>query len=453
MRIAVINGSPKGKKSVTLQYVQALSKHMPEHAFSTHHVACEIRSLERQPEKLKAVVEDLQSCDLVLWSFPVYYTLIPGQLKRFIELVEELDLAGGFAHKPTVALSTSIRFFDHTAHEYLHELCERWDMHVFRGYSAHMEDLLTEEPRNRFLAYFASMFRLTRDRAYPRRRYTRETPVPTRNIKLAEPAALQGPPREVVLVSTVEPDDSNLAKMIRYFKGCFPFPVTHYELTEEVLRSGCLGCMHCSFDNVCAIKDKASGELREALHRADAIVYACSIRDVFLDGRFKMFMDRRFIDGHCPVLHGKTFGMILSGPLRQLANTRFLLDALADMMDQPVAGIVTDEDPPEEIMRQLRMVADAMLHLSTPAASPSFFKVGGMKLFRDFVWQNSAIFPADHRYYKKYGFYDFPQKQLGKRVQNLGMSLAFSLPPVRRVVWGKMIHYMLVPYQRAIEKM
>ncbi len=453
MRIAVINGSPKGKNSVTLQYVLALQKRLPDCTFSTHHVGAELRLLEREPQRLEGIAQDIASCDFVLWSFPVYYTLVPGQLKRFIELVEERGLTPGFANKPACALSTSIRFFDHTAHEYLHELSERWDMHTFRGYSCHMDDLLHEAPRDRFLAYFEAVFRQARERAWPRRRYARETPVVPRRIKLPVATMLQGPPRKVVLVSTVEEKDGNLARMIAYFKGCFPFAVSHFELDEETLRSGCLGCLHCSIDNECAIRDKASGQLRGALHEADAIVYAAPIRDVFLDARFKMFMDRRFIDGHCPVTHGKNLGVILSGPLRQLANTRFLLDALADMSAMPLLGPVTDEDPSEEIVRQLTAMADVILRDAAPAPSPSFYTVGGMKLFRDFVWSNSAIFPADHRYYKKHKFYDFPQKQVGKRLQNLGMSVAFAVPQVRKAVWSKMIHYMLTPYQKAIEKL
>ncbi len=453
MRIAVINGSPKGKNSVTLQYVNALQKTLPDCTFTTFHIGPELRVLERQPGRLEALAGEVQSSDFVLWSFPVYYTLVPGQLKRFIELIEERGLTASFAHKPACALSTSIRFFDHSAHEYLHEISERWDMHTFRGYSCHMEDLLHEAPRRKFLAYFEGVFRLSRERAWPRRRYVRETPVLPRRLKLPVPSMLQGPPRKVVLVSTVEEKDSNLARMIAYFKGCFPFAVSHFELNEETLRSGCLGCLHCSIDNTCSVKDRTSGELRDALHEADSIVYAAPLKDVFLDGRFKMFMDRRFIDGHCPVTHGKSLGVILSGPLRQLANTRFLLDALADMGSMPLLGPVTDEDTPDEVVRQLTAMADTILRDAALAPSPSFYTVGGMKLFRDFVWSNSAIFPADHRYYKKHKFYDFPQKQVGKRLQNFGMSVAFAVPQVRKVVWSKMIQYMLVPYQRALEKL
>ncbi len=453
MRIAVINGSPKGKNSVTLQYVHALQKRLPDCTFVPLHVAAELRLLEREPARLEAVARELAGSDFILWSFPVYYTVVPGQLKRFIELMEERGLTAGLANKPACALSTSIRFFDHTAHEYLHELSERWDLHYFRGYSCHMEDLFSSEPREKFLAYFEGVFRLARERAWPRRRHARETPVAPRRVKLPVPTMLQGPPRRVVLVSTVEEKDSSLARMITYLKGCFPFAVTHFELTEEVLRSGCLGCLNCSIDNVCAVKDRSAGEVRDAIHQADAIVYAAPLRDVHVDGRFKMFLDRRFIDGHCPIMQGKPLGVILSGPLRQLAGARAWLEAFADMSGTSLLGPVTDEDSPDEIVRQLSQMASVILVGDALPASPTFHTVGGMKLFRDFIWSHSAIFPADHRYYKKHGFYDFPQGQAGKRLQNLGLTMAFALPGVRRAIWSKMIHHMLTPYRRAVDKL
>lgn len=453
MRIAILNGSPKGRSSVTLQYTNALQKKLPEHVFTAHHVAAEIRRLETDDKALDAVVNDIAGSDFILWAFPVYYTLVPGQLKRFIELVEEHDCAPAFSGKPSCALSTSIHFFDHTAHEYIHEISERWDMHAFPGYSCHMEDLRVEAKRQAFLDYFRATLHQAQVRAWPRRRYDRQTPVFPRPAKLPVPAPLSGPLRKVVLISSPQPEDSQLSRMIAYFKGCFPYPIEHWELTPEVLKSGCLGCLHCSVDNVCAIRDACSGELRDAILGADALVWAASIRDTFPDARFKMFLDRRFIDGHCPVSEGKTLGWILSGPLRQLPHTRLWMQSFADMLGMRLFGPVTDEDTPEETARLLTLLAHSILEDDLPQPSPNFFRVAGRKLFRDFVWSNSAIFPADHRFYREHDYYDFPQKNIPKRLQNLGLSLAFRLPFVRKAAWSKMIQYMVEPYRKTVEKL
>lgn len=452
MRIAVINGSPKGHNSITLQYVNALQKVFPEHTFTFHHVAAEIRRIEKE-KTISVMGEDMAASDFVLWAFPVYYTLVPGQLKRFVELVEENDITPYFSGKPSCALSTSVRFFDHSAHEYIHEISERWDMHVFDGYSCQMDDLLNAQKRQKFFDYFHAIFRLAQRRMWPRRRNERQTPLSLRSLKLPVPTPISGPERKVVIVSTPQSENSSLGQMISYFKQCFPFPVQHWELTPQVLKSGCLGCLKCVVDNVCAIHDECSGNLRRDLLDADALVWATPIRDGFLDARFKMFMDRRFMEGHCPVTEGKILGWILSGPLRQLPNTRFLLQSFSDMLGMRMFGPITDEDPSEETARLLTLLADVIVQGSWPQPSPTFFQVAGRKLFRDFVWSNSAIFSADHRFYKEHDFYDFPQKDLSKRLQNLGLHMAFSLPFVRKVTWPNIVRIMVAPYRKVVEKL
>ena len=47
MRILVLNGSPKGKYSVTLQTVNYLQLLRPEHQFEILHVGQKIKSLEK----------------------------------------------------------------------------------------------------------------------------------------------------------------------------------------------------------------------------------------------------------------------------------------------------------------------------------------------------------------------------------------------------------------------
>ena len=44
----------------------------------------------------------------------------------------------------------------------------------------------------------------------------------------------------------------------------------------------------------------------------------------------------------------------------------------------------------------------------------------------------------DHRFYKKNGLYDFPQRDLGKQVFNLSMGMAFKLKPVRMQAFERM---------------
>lgn len=66
MNILVLGGSPKGEKSVTMQYVKWLEQNAPEHTFDIIQVAQPISQLERQPEKLITIAEKARAADFIL---------------------------------------------------------------------------------------------------------------------------------------------------------------------------------------------------------------------------------------------------------------------------------------------------------------------------------------------------------------------------------------------------
>jgi len=86
MKIAVINGSPKGKYSITLQTVEYLKRKFTDCEFEILNAGQSIKALEKDFTKAK---EMLEKSDAVLFSYPVYTFLAPSQLHRFIELMRE----------------------------------------------------------------------------------------------------------------------------------------------------------------------------------------------------------------------------------------------------------------------------------------------------------------------------------------------------------------------------
>ena len=152
MNIVVINGSPNGDSSVTLRYVDYLRKHLPDLEAQLFEVARPIRRLESRPHELTPIADAMAAADGVIWSFPVYTFLIPGQLKRFIELL--LEHQGG---QPLggvcTSVSTSAHFFDHTAHQYMEAVSADLGMKVVKGYSAGMHDLLHSRGQQGLLGF------------------------------------------------------------------------------------------------------------------------------------------------------------------------------------------------------------------------------------------------------------------------------------------------------------
>ena len=141
MKIAVLNGSPKGPTSVTVQYVRFLQKKFPQHEFTLLDVCQDARRLEEDPAAFDSVVETVRAADVVLWATPIYVLLVPGPYKRFVELLFERGAGDAFRGKYAAALTTSIRFFDHTALGYLEATSEDLEMHFAGAYSAEMFDV------------------------------------------------------------------------------------------------------------------------------------------------------------------------------------------------------------------------------------------------------------------------------------------------------------------------
>ena len=140
MKVLVLNGSPKGNYSITLQTVNYLQKLFPEQEFEVLQIGQKIKALEKD---ISPALQALEQADLVLFSYPVYTFIAPAQLHRFMELLKAsgISLAGKYATQ----ITTSKHFYDVTAHRYIHDNCQDLGMKFIRGLSADMDDLLTEK--------------------------------------------------------------------------------------------------------------------------------------------------------------------------------------------------------------------------------------------------------------------------------------------------------------------
>ena len=75
MNILVVNGSPKGENSITLQTVKYLSLLHPEHEFRILHAGQKIKSLEKD---FSPALADLLWAELIVFAYPV--CLVPMNL-------------------------------------------------------------------------------------------------------------------------------------------------------------------------------------------------------------------------------------------------------------------------------------------------------------------------------------------------------------------------------------
>ena len=443
MRILVINGSPKGENSVTLQTVLYLEKHFPEHRFVYLHAGQRVRALEKD---FSPAAVELEQAELLLFAYPVYTFLVPSQLHRFVELMKEsgVSLAGKYASQ----ISTSKHFYDITAHAFLEDNFFDMGLRVVRGLSADMEDLLSPKGRQECLAFFRHLlFCAERGLCLPERA---ALPAAAHLPVTLPPESTEKKDRRVAIVAS-DLADPQLAAMVEAFCRRVPAGVRVIDLTKVRMDGGCISCFHCSTKGECIYKDGFDRFLREEIQTSDAIVLAFTVRDHSMGSLFKRYDDRQFCNGHRTVTAGMPFGYLISGNPEAESNLMTVIRARAEVGGNYLAGVASDQrDPDGEIAALAENLAWAMENRFTQPAN--FWGVGGMKIFRDLIWQMQGMMKADHRFYKEHGLYDFPQKHRGKMLAMYLVGGLMSSPKLQAKAGGKMTEGMLAPYKKVLEK-
>lgn len=453
MKILVLNGSPTGEKSITLQYTYYLQQIHKEHAIEIVNVAQQIKKIEEDKNFFHSIMEKVNQADAVIWSFPVYVYLVPAQLKRFIELIWERNAQQNFAGKHAIAISTSIHFYDTLAQHYMQGIMDDMNMHFAGKYSARMGDLLEEDERKHFDIFINDFLETVEKKENTVKHYaqvkcdaiTYVSEVVNRTVDL------QG--KKAVIIYDANDEASNLTKMVRKLESLYVGDVTVINLWDVKINGGCLGCMKCALDNDCVYgqSDDIAYIYDRQIANADIVIYGVTIKDRFLSARFKMFMDRRFRKTHQPQLVGKQLGVMVQGTLSQLNDLDWFFQAEAEMGDGNLAAIMSDEvSDSRELDEMIECFARKLVTLSqNNYMSPrSFAGVAGKKIFRDDIWgELRFVFQKDHDYYTKNGWYDFPQYDKKVKKTNSIMMKVTKIPKVREVMREQMRDKMLEPYQ------
>lgn len=415
MNILVLNASPKGKNSATVQtalYLQALHS---EHTFTFLPVGQRIKSYESD---FTPVRQALEQADLVLFCYPVYTFIAPYQLHRLMELIaaDGVDLSGKFASQ----ITTSKHFYDVTAHRYVEENCLDFGMKVIRGLSADMEDLLQEKGQREARMFFDQLIFSCAHGPF----VTPSLKAPHHLPRLYQPSLSPAPKnrgKDVVIVTNCAKDDQSLQGMIADFQAALPYESRVVNLRDFPFAGGCLGCFGC----------------------------AITISQHYTHSSFKCFDDRQFCNGHRTVTHGTPIAYLIRSDYQYESNLRMIVEGRSEVGGNYLCGVATDEgNTKEDIQSLAQNLAFAMeKKLTRPA---NFYGVGGMKIFRDLSYIMQGLMKADHQFYKSHGIYDFPQKQKKRIWQMRLVGALMAIPSVQKKARGQMTDAIIGPYQKVV---
>ena len=445
MKVLVLNGSPKGDYSITLQTVKYLERLFPEDSFRVLHVGQKIKALEKD---FSPALEAIGEAEALLFSYPVYTFIATSQLHRFIELLKEhnVDLKG----KAATQITTSKHFYDVTAHRYIQDNCADLGLNFVRGLSADMDDLPTEKGQKEAKSFWKT-FKWQVEKGYFEPAPGPQEPFAGVPATVPE-ASEEEKPGDVVIIADLKEGDRELKAMVERFRSVLPYATRVVDIREYPFRGGCLGCFRCAADGKCVYNDGFDSFLRKKIQTAQAMVYAFRISDHSMGARFKMYDDRQFCNGHRTVTIGMPVAYLIAGPYSREANLQTIIEGRAQVGSNILAGIATNEaDTDAAIDRLADQLSYSLEHKNT--GPQNFLGIGGMKIFRDLIWQMQGLMREDHRFFKSHGQYDFPQK---KWPQMLAMYLVggmMSNQKLQKKMGNKMNEGMLMPYTKLFEKM
>ncbi len=457
MKIVVLNGSPKGDTSITMQSVMFIQKNYPQHEMKVISLSQNIDEIEKTERRYMDIINEIKGSDGVLWAFPLRVLLVPAQVKRFIELVFERKDEEAFRGKYTAAVSTSFHGADNIAHNYVRAVCDDLGMNYVGFYSGELEDLLKEKERKRLVLFAESYFDAIADRRTMAKSFT---PV-TRSMFSYAPSGTKGKietgGKKVTIVTDMKDSQSNSGRMIENFRRLFIEPPDVVDLNSVEIK-WCRGCMHCAYDNTCIQRD-ADGYYRlfeSSIKPADIIIFAGTIKDRFLSTRWNVIFDMSLYNNHIPTLSNKQVGFIISGPLRQTPNIRQYLEMYAEWQQANLVDIITDEDADSGVITGLLQgLAERAVKFAERqyVRTPTFMSIGLNKIIRDIVWGKMRFLAqANHQHFKKNGFYDFPQSDYKTRSINVVMMGLMKIPPLRKKLYESAMRLIITPHQKILAK-
>ncbi|MDE6749818.1 MAG: NAD(P)H-dependent oxidoreductase [Lachnospiraceae bacterium] len=433
MKVLVVNGSPKGKNSITYQSVRFLQKKFSKDEFEVIHVGAQIGKLSQD---MSEVCEAVEWADMILFAYPVYTFIAPSQLHKFIALLKDqkIDLSGKYCTQ----ITTSKHFYDVTAHRYIEDNCKDMGMQILRGFSADMNDLLSKKGQLQIITYWNYVKHIIMQENSPFVEEPDSVPLNEKSRKY-----------RIVIVTDCTQENDRLRRMIIDFRKALPYVSHVVNLQNFNFRGGCLGCFHCAADGNCVYNDGFDDFLRKKIQRADSIVYAFSIKDHYLVALFKTYDDRQFCNGHRTVTMGKPTAYLIDGEFSSENNLQMILEGRSQVGGNFLAGIATNEGiDADSIASCADKLAYALDHRIM--VNENFYGVGGKKIFRDLVFEMQGMMQADHKFYKEKKLYDFPQKNISTILFMKLVGLLLRMPASRTKVQPKMTEGMLMPYEKII---
>ena len=454
--MVIVNASPKGEYSLTLQHAKYLMVHEPDVQFTVLDIGEQLTDMEYDKAWFDESVKLLEQCQAVIWATPVYTMLVPWQLIRFFELLKQSGTFSILSGKYATVVMSCFHYFDNLAEQWLYSVCEDLGMHFIEGFSVDNTDMLKPEFRSSMRFFMQEFHRACVEHSPVVRRSRElqdtESPRFVPSMKLST-THRNSDVRTVLLTDEIH-KDGNLSAMIDVFIAAYPNEVQIVDINDFPYEGACRGCLRCELVGECDRKDGFQEFYQNLVNSCDVLVHAMNLDGRYLKSIWKLFLDRTFSNGHRTSMMGKHSCYMVSGPLGRLPHVREFLEGKDRVGRENSMGIISDEASHAGQVQAL--IEDLALRLDRAVRAKyqkgvNFLGVGGMKIFRDLIYGMRGVVRDDHRFYASRGLYDFPQRNIKNQLFNLFMGRAFMFKAVRLGAFNSMKPLYIKEHKRLVD--
>lgn len=462
IKILVVNGSPKGEQSLTLQHSLYMLGQQEDVEFKVLQAGEALSRINFEQSWLESAMADIEWSDAIIWNTPVYTMLVPWQLIRFFQLIKDEGRNSIFKGKYATSMMTCFHYYDHLAEEWLRAMSEDRGMAYIEGRTADNTDMLNKTHRASMRFFMNEFISACRNRVPVERKFM---PLPEKKSPRFSPNQIAAPKEttsgsgasklKTVLLTDEIHKDGNLSRMIDVFIDSYPHPIEIIDINDFPYEAGCHGCLRCELVGECDRRDGFQEFYMNLVNNCDVLVFGMNIEERYLKPVWKLFLDRTFSNGHRTSMMGKHTAYLVAGPLRSLPNVRQFLEGKDNVGRENAMCIISDEYEDSLYLESLLRNSARLLSraaLTRYQKSINFLGLGGIRIFRDLIYSMRGVVRDDHRFYKERGLYDFPQKDLGKQVFNLGMGIAFRFKSVRIKAFERMPEMYIRRHKQIVER-
>ena len=461
IRILVVNGSPKGEHSLTLQHSLYMLGQEKDVEYKVLQAGEALSGISFEQSWLESAIADIGWSDAIIWNTPVYTMLVPWQLVRFFQLIRDAGRNSVFEGKYATSMMTCFHYYDHLAEEWLRAVSEDRGMLYVEGRTADNMDMLDRTHRASMRFFMNDFVHSCRNSLPVERKFM---PLPEKNSPVFSPALITAPAnansgpgksklRTVLLTDEIN-KDGNLSRMIDVFMDSYPYPVEVVDINDFPYEAGCHGCLKCQLVGECDRKDGFQEFYVNLVNNCDVLIFGMNIEERYLKPVWKLFLDRTFSNGHRTSMMGKHTAYLVAGPLRSLPNVRQFLEGKDNVGRENAMCIIGDEYEDSSYLEGLLRNSAKRLAQAAETRyrkSVNFLGLGGIKIFRDLIYSMRGVVRDDHRFYKRHGLYDFPQRDRGKQLFNLTMGMAFKIKSVRVQAFERMPEMYIQRHRQIVE--